>query len=38
MSKSPFYKTGISKSPLFDKGHGQDNESHKMQNIYASYQ
>jgi hypothetical protein len=28
MSKSPFYKTGISKSPLFDKGHGKDNESH----------
>jgi len=28
MSKSPFYKTGRSKSPLFDKGHGKDNESH----------
>lgn len=28
MSKSPFYKTGISKSPLFDMGHGKDNESH----------
>ena len=28
MSNSPFYKTGKSKSPLFDKGHGKDNESH----------
>jgi hypothetical protein len=28
MSNSPFYKTGKSKSPLFDKGHGMDNESH----------
>ena len=28
MSKSPFYKTGISNSPLFDKGHPGDNKSH----------
>ena len=33
MSKSPFYKTGISKSPLFNKGHTGD----KKPNHHGSY-
>ncbi len=33
MSNSPFYKTGISKSPLFHMGHGKD----KITNHHGSY-
>lgn len=28
MSKSPFYKTGISKSPLYDTTHGEEGHAH----------
>ena len=28
MSKSPFYKTGISKSPLLDTTHGEKGHAH----------
>ena len=33
MSNSPFYKTGVSKSPLFHMGHGKD----KITNHHGSY-
>ena len=33
MSKSPFYKTGVSKSPLYNKGHAGD----KKPNHHGSY-